>query len=272
MHDSIARSPLARARGTLRHAGRLAAAGLATALLAGGVPDGAAAAPMPEILSNVAAGKCLDIPRASTRAGTRFQLYACHSEAPQSYLYDDGELRFFGTGQCLDAAGAGTTVGTRLIAYPCHGRANQRWDTPRETGLLVGRASGLCARATGTQSGAGVVLAECDPEDLAQVWARHLTGTTDVIPPTAPGDPTLADITCTSATLSWTASSDRGGVRTYGIYVDGTFATSTTAQELTAQVPLASDAAQVITLQAVDRAGNPSRPITRVEVVTPPCT
>jgi hypothetical protein len=92
----------------------------------------------------------------------------------------------------------------------------------------------------------------------------------DQTPPTAPGTPVATAVTATSATISWTASTDNVGVKAYylrnpaGTVSTGPF-TGTTAN----LVNLAPATTYTWVVVAVDAAGNISDPSSSVTVTTP---
>ena len=88
----------------------------------------------------------------------------------------------------------------------------------------------------------------------------------DTIAPSTPGS-LLASATDSTATLTWSASSDFIGVSAYNIYKDGTFVGSTT-DTIYKVGGLSSSLTYSFTVRAADRAGNLSAAAT-VSVTTP---
>jgi hypothetical protein len=114
----------------------------------------------------VGAGKCLDVPNATTTAGTQLQIYSCWGGANQIFTHTaSGQLTVTDSGvtSCLDANGKGTTNGTKVIIYSCNGQTNQQW-TLNANGTITGVQSGLCLDVSGasTADGALVQLWTCN--------------------------------------------------------------------------------------------------------------
>lgn len=89
--------------------------------------------------------------------------------------------------------------------------------------------------------------------------------------PTAPGNPSASAVEATSATLSWSASSDNVGVTGYRVYRDSALV-ATVAGGSTSHTDrgLTPETGYTYTVRAVDAAGNQSAPSTAVRVTTPP--
>ncbi|RAG86662.1 alpha-L-arabinofuranosidase [Streptacidiphilus pinicola] len=124
-------------------------------------------------LHAVGAGKCLDVPNASTTAGTQVQIYSCWGGANQTWTHTAaGQLTVTdsGTTLCLDAYGQGTTNGTKAVEWPCNGQANQQWRLNSD-GSVTGVQSGLCLDVNGasTADGALVQLWTCSGQSN-QKW------------------------------------------------------------------------------------------------------
>jgi endo-1,4-beta-xylanase len=114
----------------------------------------------------VGAGKCLDVPNASTTAGTQLQIWSCSGAANQTWTRtSSGQLTVFsGSSQlCLDAFNHQTTPGTKVETWTCNGGANQQWSV-NSNGTITGVQSGLCLDVTGasTANGALVELWTCN--------------------------------------------------------------------------------------------------------------
>jgi hypothetical protein len=114
----------------------------------------------------VGAGKCLDVPGASTTGGTQMDIWTCSGAANQIFTHtSSNQLTVYsGSSQkCLDASGKGTTAGTKVIIYSCNGGTNQQW-LLNSNGTITGVQSGLCLDVTGgsTANGALVELWTCN--------------------------------------------------------------------------------------------------------------
>ncbi|WP_182899350.1 RICIN domain-containing protein, partial [Microbispora sp. H10830] len=111
-------------------------------------------------IKNVAAGRCLDVPNASTSDGTQVQLWDCNGQSNQQWSYTSAqELRVYGN-KCLDAAGTGN--GAKVQIYSCWGGDNQKWRLNSD-GTIVGVQSNLCLDAVGagTSNGTQIQLYSC---------------------------------------------------------------------------------------------------------------
>ncbi|HEY3607688.1 MAG TPA: ricin-type beta-trefoil lectin domain protein [Pseudonocardiaceae bacterium] len=125
-------------------------------------------------LHAVGAGKCLDVPNASTTAGTQTQIWDCNGGANQVWTHTSaGQLTVYsGINQmCLDANGRGTSPGTKVDIWSCDGGANQQWQL-NSNGTVTGVQSGLCLDVTGagTTNGSSVELWTCNGQSNQQ-WA-----------------------------------------------------------------------------------------------------
>jgi hypothetical protein len=120
----------------------------------------------------VGAGKCLDVPNASTTGGTQLQIYSCNGQSNQTFTHtSSGQVTVTDSGvtMCLDANGQGTTAGTKVIIWSCNGQTNQQWNF-NANGTVTGVQSGLCLDVTGasTANGALVELWTCNGQSNQQ--------------------------------------------------------------------------------------------------------
>ena len=141
---------------------------LAYAITFLGLDGGGTTTPPPGTgeLHAVGAGKCLDVPNASTTAGVQLQTWDCQGGANQTWTRTaSGQLTvtMSGTTLCLDAYNHQTTPGTKVVTWPCNGGANQQWAL-NSNGTVTGVQSGLCLDVTGasTANGAPVGLWTCN--------------------------------------------------------------------------------------------------------------
>jgi hypothetical protein len=116
-------------------------------------------------LRAVASNKCLDVPSATTTAGTQTQIWDCNGGANQRWTRTaTGELTVYSGGErrCLDAYNSGTANGTAAVIWTCNGGANQRWNL-NSNGTVTSAQSGLCldVSAYSTANGAKVHLWTC---------------------------------------------------------------------------------------------------------------
>lgn len=91
----------------------------------------------------------------------------------------------------------------------------------------------------------------------------------DTVPPAQPGAPALEDVTGTTATLSWAASTDEGGsgLAGYDVYLDGELAATTSVPSVTL-TGLTPETSYEAAVTARDGAGNVSPPSQTVEFTT----
>ncbi|MFI9748851.1 glycoside hydrolase family 27 protein [Streptomyces collinus] len=125
-------------------------------------------------LRGAGSGRCLDVDRASTAAGTASLIWDCHTAANQLWTtWAGGEIRVYGD-KCLDAHNQGTTNGTRVIIWPCNGQTNQKWTVGADGSIRNVRA-GLCldSERSGTANGTPVILWTCNGQSN-QKWTTLL--------------------------------------------------------------------------------------------------
>lgn len=88
------------------------------------------------------------------------------------------------SGKCLDVPGISNfTPGTPLQLFDCEAngvdfsgkRSDQFWVFTGQ-GQIVNGLSGLCIDITGTQPGANLVIAVCNPANTAQIWTVRPDG------------------------------------------------------------------------------------------------
>ncbi|MEU5444723.1 endo-1,4-beta-xylanase [Streptomyces griseofuscus] len=124
-------------------------------------------------LRAVSAGRCLDVPNASTTAGTYLQIWDCSGQANQTWTHSSSnQLTVYsgGSQRCLDAYDNQTAPGTKVDIWTCNGQANQQWRLNSD-GTVTGVQSGLCLDVTGaaTANGTGVQLWTCNGQSN-QKW------------------------------------------------------------------------------------------------------
>ncbi|WP_055588357.1 RICIN domain-containing protein [Streptacidiphilus griseoplanus] len=114
-------------------------------------------------LHAVGAGKCLDVPNASTTGGTQLQIWDCNGNANQVFTHSSSNQLsvYSGSSQmCLDASNQGTSPGTKVIIWSCNGQTNQQWNV-NSNGTVTSASSGLCLDVTGAGTANGT---------LAELW------------------------------------------------------------------------------------------------------
>ncbi|MGD8194465.1 cell wall-binding repeat-containing protein [Herbiconiux sp. P18] len=73
-------------------------------------------------------GKCLDVDRNLTTAGTAAIFWECNGQTNQKWqTQPDGSLRSLSADKCLDVDNNGTASGTALLIWDCNGQQNQQW-------------------------------------------------------------------------------------------------------------------------------------------------
>ena len=140
-------------------------------IVAAGYSTGSTGASSGEVHA-VGAGKCLNVPNATTTSGTQVQIKSCSGASNQVFTHtSSGQLTVTdsGTTDCLDASGQGTTAGTKVIIWPCNGQNNQKWIV-NTNGTVTGAQSGLCLDVAGasTADGALVDLWTCNGQSNQQ--------------------------------------------------------------------------------------------------------
>ncbi|WP_369148626.1 ricin-type beta-trefoil lectin domain protein [Streptomyces sp. R44] len=156
--------------GTSSTSGQISASvpahGVAVFRVSGGSPIAATTSR----LRGTGSGRCLDVDRASTAAGTQALVWDCHTAANQLWTkWAGGEIRVYGD-KCLDAYDQGTANGTRVIIWTCNGQNNQKW-TAQADGSMRNVHAGLCldVNGAGTANGTPVVLWTCNGQNN-QKW------------------------------------------------------------------------------------------------------
>ncbi|MGQ4390177.1 arabinofuranosidase catalytic domain-containing protein [Streptomyces sp. SAS_270] len=117
-------------------------------------------------LHAVGAGRCLDVPGASTTPGTQTQIQDCNGAANQTWSQSNSHQLTVYSGSsrlCLDASNKGTSSGTKVITWTCNGQSNQQWNL-NANGTITSAQSGLCLDVTGaaTANGTPVELWTCN--------------------------------------------------------------------------------------------------------------
>lgn len=237
--------------------------------LAGPAP--AAVVAGPATITGVGSGRCLDVNGGAQTARTGVAIRDCTGAANQAWtLTTAGELQVYNSTTCLDVAGQDTTAPAAVQIYPCNGGANQRW-TLRTNGTIVGVQSGLCLDVTGrgTTNGTTVGMWTCNGQ-TNQSWTTTLR-TADTTAPTVPGNPRVSNLTCSSVTFAWNASTDAVGVAFYDVYHDGQLMRSVSGSTLSTSLPVVAGAVWGLYVNARDAAGNVSQASSTVTITVPQC-
>ena len=92
-----------------------------------------------------------------------------------------------------------------------------------------------------------------NPNYVSMIWG----GTPDTTAPSVPTNLAASNLTSTSLTLSWSASTDNVGVTGYDVYMNGSFKTSVTSTT-SSITGLTASTTYSFTVKAKDAAGNSS--------------
>ncbi|WP_438026623.1 lectin [Sorangium sp. So ce233] len=223
-------------------------------------------------VKGVGSGRCLDVKGRSTATGTAVQIYDCNGGENQSFTFTEaGEIKVYGGTRCVEAAGRGTANGTKVVIGNCTGQPHQIWRTNPD-GSIVGQQSGRCLDVEGrrTANSTPVHLWDCHG-GTNQRWSLPAEEETDTEPPTPPSNVRASNVTCSSATLSWSASTDDSGVASYDIYHDGQFMTSVSGSTLSTSITVSPGVSWGVYVNAVDAAGNVSQASETLRLSTPHC-
>jgi chitinase len=90
----------------------------------------------------------------------------------------------------------------------------------------------------------------------------------DTTPPTAPTNLSAANVTATSVTLRWSASTDDVGVVLYQVFAGSTLKATLAGSTFAAITGLAAGTTYSLTVVALDAAGNASSPSSPLAVTT----
>lgn len=241
-------------------------------MLAPGTVPTASAAGTSQI-KGAGSGRCLDVVAASRASGARLNLYDCDGRVNQTWtLNARGQLSVYDPALCLDGIGQDDGSGLRVQVYTCNTGDNQRW-TLGSDGTIRNVESGLCldVKARGTANGSPVSLYTCNGGSN-QRWATSLSPSSDTTPPTIPGSPRTADLTCRTVTFSWNASGDDTGVAFYDVYHDGQLIKTVSGSTLSTSVDVVPGVQWGLYVNARDAAGNVSQASATVPIAVPQCS
>ncbi|MDY0780506.1 GEVED domain-containing protein [Tenacibaculum sp. IB213877] len=164
--------------------------------------------------------------------------------------YNEGYAVFIDYNQDGDFADSGETVWTRTASK-----------TTPVSGSFTVPASALSGatrmRVSMKYNG---VPTSCETFSYGEVEDYTVVigaGTPDTQAPTTPGNVSVSSVTQTSATISWSASSDNVGVTGYDVYRGATFVTSTTSTSVNVS-GLTAATSYTYSVRAKDAAGNES--------------
>ncbi|NTX50866.1 PQQ-dependent sugar dehydrogenase [Myxococcus sp. CA051A] len=217
-------------------------------------------------LIGVQSGRCLDVSQNSQTSGQGLNIYDCHAQANQRFLFTpEGELRVFDGAWCVQPATA--SAGGRAVISACTGAANQRW-VRNTSGAVVHTATSLCLDVSGqaTANSSPVVVWNCNGQTNQQ-WSLPV----DTQPPTVPTGLTLSNVTCNSATLTWSPSTDNEGVAFYDVYHDGQHMKAVSGAVVSTGLTVVPGATWGLYVNARDAAGNVSQGSATLTITPPQC-
>jgi glucose/arabinose dehydrogenase len=213
-------------------------------------------------------GRCLDVTGNNQAAGTPLEIFACNGQSNQAFTFTAaGELRAFGNNLCVEPSNGQLTNGTLLVINACSGQAVQKWKrNANGNGTIVHSSSTLCMDVKGakTADGTPVQLWKCHGR-ANQQWSI------DTVAPTPPTGLSTSNVTCNSATLSWSASKDNVGVAFYDIYHDGQLISSVDGTTLSANITVLPGVPWGLYVNARDAAGNVSQASDTLPLTPPQC-
>ncbi|WP_426735900.1 PQQ-dependent sugar dehydrogenase [Myxococcus faecalis] len=217
-------------------------------------------------LISAQSGRCLDVSQNSQTSGQGLNIYDCHGQGNQRFLFTpEGELRVFDGAWCVQPATA--TAGARAAISACTGAAGQRW-VRNANGTVVHTASSLCLDVSGaaTANSSPVIVWGCNGQTNQQ-WNLPA----DTQPPTVPTGLVVTNLTCNTATLSWAESTDNQGVAFYDVYHDGQLMKSVSGAVLSTGLTVVPGATWGLYVNARDAAGNVSQGSATLSITPPPC-
>jgi len=150
----------------------------------------------------------------------------------------------------------GTAQRTNL-AFNSTGSWNT-WQTVTTTLNLASGSNKIRATATGTAGGPNV-------DNLS----ANVSGG-DTQSPTAPTNPRASNLTCSSVTFAWDASTDNVGVVAYDVFHDGQLIKSVSGTTLSTSFNVVQNVPWGLYVQARDAAGNVSQGSSPTVNITPP--
>jgi chitodextrinase len=188
-------------------------------------------------------------------------------------VYKDGPLSAYGTTSLAPDTAAPRPPGSPAVTAQTQTALTMSWaastDDVGVTGYNLYRDGSKVATTTATSftfgglaCGTTYALAVEAFDAAGNVSGRSATGGStsgcpDTTPPTAPADLVPSGSTTTTASLTWSASSDDRGVTGYGVYVNGGLRTSTTSTAATVG-GLPCGTSYPAAVDATDAAGNRS--------------
>jgi chitodextrinase len=218
-------------------------------------------------LVGVESGRCLDVQHNSTTPGTPLQIYACNGGKNQAFTFTAaGELRVFDGALCVQAAG--TSAGAGLSIQNCNGQLNQQWRLNANKTITAAQSQ-LCLDVNGRQTAdrSPVEVWTCNGQTNQQ-WSSTAA---DTQPPTPPSGLSTSNVTCNSATLSWSASTDNVGVAFYDVFHDGQLMKTVDGGTRSTSLTVVAGVTWGLYINARDAAGNVSQASATLPLTPPQC-
>ena len=217
-------------------------------------------------LVNTKSGLCIDAKGAGTVNFSPLVQNTCSNPAPMNQTWTfsgpnaDGYYTVVPRHTSMvvwDIEAASGDNAARVILYGPHGGVNQQWTVrlvAPDTYQFMARNSSKCMAVIGGSLAVDVGYEQvtCNAADPAQTFSFREVDTT------APTTPTLSgSLNGTTASLSWSASTDATGVTGYVVYRNGVQVGETTAAVRTfSNTGLTSGSTYAYTVRAKDAAGN----------------
>ncbi|WP_431605609.1 PQQ-dependent sugar dehydrogenase [Amycolatopsis melonis] len=229
------------------------------------------------VLVNRNSGKALDVSGGATGAGAAIIQRTRDDRASQQWQFvgsGGGYYRIKSRVSAMVLGFPSTADRTGLVQSTDTGDPGQQFRPAGPSGRdvrLLNRASGKAVDVLDGSTADGAPIVQLPGSGGAGQRWQLVRLDADVTPPTAPGNPRVSGLTCTQATLSWSASSDDVGVAYYDIYHDGQLMTSVPGTALSAQLSVSPGATWGLHVNARDAAGNVSQASPTVTVTVPQC-
>nr|WP_306745043.1 PQQ-dependent sugar dehydrogenase [Saccharothrix yanglingensis] len=229
------------------------------------------------VLVNRNSGKVLDVYGRATNDGARISQYTRNDGAWQQWQFVDSgggyyRLRSRHSGKVLDFPSTADRTG--LVQNTDANRTSQQFRLADSDGghvRLLNRAGGKAVDVLDSSTADGARIVQWpDTGGTNQQWRLVRLGA-DTTPPTAPAAPRTSNLTCSSVTLSWSASTDDVGVAFYDVYHDGQLMTSVPGTARSVDLTVVPGATWGLYVNARDAAGNVSQAGPTVTITVPQC-
>lgn len=129
------------------------------------------AAPPGTTVTQVAGGRCLDVPGYSTTSGTQLDLWDCNGGGNQSWNYTNTHLLTVYSNKCTQAGTGTVAAGAAVVIEDCTGLPTQQWNVGTNGTITSAADTSLCLDTTGsaTADGSTVIVAACSGS-ASQNW------------------------------------------------------------------------------------------------------